>query len=78
MGLAPGQSWLWRLGASLDQLLPVVKLSPKYAAFFDERSADTLNFWQNAYFTWHRFAGWLLGIFILAGLAGLTQKPAGA
>src|SRR5262245_5540607 len=60
MGLAPSQSWLWRLGASLDQLLPIVKLSPKYAAFFDERSADTLNFWQNAYFTLHRFAGWLL------------------
>jgi hypothetical protein len=78
LGLAPSQSWLWRLGASLDQLLPIVKLSPKYAAFFDERSADTLNFWQNAYFTWHRFVGWLLGIFILAGLAGLTQRPAGA
>jgi len=67
MSLAPSQSWLWRLGASLDQLLPIVKLSPKYAAFFDERSADTLNFWQNAYFTLHRFAGWLLGISFLQG-----------
>jgi uncharacterized protein YjbI with pentapeptide repeats len=77
VGLAPSQSWLWRLGASLDQLLPLVKLSPKYAAFFEERSADVLNFWQNAYFTLHRFAGWLLGTFIVAGLAGLTQRPAG-
>jgi hypothetical protein len=78
VGLLPVQTWLWRVGASLDQLLPLVHLSPKYAAFFDERSRDMLNFWQNAYFAMHRLVGWVLGIFIVAGLAGLTQKPAGS
>jgi hypothetical protein len=63
---------IWRLGASLDQVLPVAKLSPEYTEFF---KGATLSHWQNLYFIVHRLMGWLLATFVVAGLAGLTQKP---
>ncbi|KJC57514.1 hypothetical protein UP10_28445 [Bradyrhizobium sp. LTSPM299] len=71
----PLEAWLWRAGASFQEVLPVAKLSPHYAAFFEEKPTDSLNFLQNAYFAFHRFMGWLLASFVVAGLAGLTQRP---
>jgi hypothetical protein len=56
----------------LDQVLPVAKLSPEYTEFF---KGATLSHWQNLYFIVHRLMGWLLATFVVAGLAGLTQKP---
>jgi hypothetical protein len=72
----PLMNWLWRVGASLDQVLPVAKLSAHYTTFFEEKTTNTLTYWQNAYFAFQRFFGWLMATFVVAGLAGLTQKPA--
>lgn len=69
------QAWLWRAGASFQEVLPVAKLSPHYTAFFEEKTTNSLTFWQNTYFAFHRLMGWLLASFVAAGLAGLTQRP---
>ncbi len=68
-------SWLWRLGASFEQVFPLAKLSPHYAAFFEEKVGNPLTFCQNAWFAFQRLVGWLLAAFVVAGVAGLTQKP---
>jgi hypothetical protein len=68
-------SWLWRLGASFEQVFPLAKLSPHYTAFFEEKIGNPLTFCQNAWFAFQRLAGWLLAAFVVAGVAGLTQKP---
>jgi len=68
-------SWLWRLGASFEQVLPLAKLSPHYTAFFEEKVGNPLTFCQNAWFAFQRLIGWLLAAFVAAGVAGLTQKP---
>ena len=76
MGPSSGKyDWPWALGASLHRLLPVVNLSPRYVEFFRDLPGDnTLNYLQNAYFCLHSMVGWLLGSFLIAALAGLTQK----
>ena len=74
------QGLLWRLGASLHRLLPVVDLSKEFKDFFDNLEPDNpegprnLNRWQTAYFAGHAIAGWVLGVFLLAAMGGLTQK----
>jgi hypothetical protein len=71
---------LWRLGASLHRLLPVVELSKEFKDFFDNPQPSNaeeprnLNRWQTAYFAGHAIAGWVLGLFLLAAMSGLTQK----
>jgi hypothetical protein len=71
----PVRAWFWRASASFQEVLPVAKLSPHYIAFVEEKTANSLNFVQNAYFAFHRFMGWLLASFVVGGLAGLTQRP---
>jgi len=74
------QGLLWRLGASLHRLLPVVDLSKEFKDFFDNPQPSTaeeprnLNRWQAAYFAGHAIAGWILGLFLLAAMSGLTPK----
>ena len=69
-------SFVWKFGASLEQVLPLVKLSPHYTDFFQEKDkAYDLSWLQNGWFLIQRFFGWILATFIAAGLAGLTQKP---
>jgi uncharacterized protein YjbI with pentapeptide repeats len=51
---------------SLDQLLPIVEL-----ANYDNVVLTGRVFY---YFVAHKLIGWLLGSFLVAGLAGLTQK----
>jgi hypothetical protein len=70
---------LWRLGASLHRLLPIVSLSKEFADFFDNPPTNTdwprnLNRFQIAYFAVHAIAGWVLGLILLAAMGGLTQK----
>ncbi len=56
---------------SLDQLLPIVDLD----ASQDEIAAEIeSNRWFATYFHFHKLVGYLLGSFLIAGLAGLTQK----
>jgi hypothetical protein len=75
---ARAHSVLWRLGASLHRLLPIVKLSKEFDDFFDNPSNSNwprnLNRVQVTYFAVHAIIGWVLGLILLAAMAGLTQK----
>jgi hypothetical protein len=55
-----------RVAYSLHNLLPLIQLD----GAFDEVRLRSCARW---YFYVHRIIGWLLGVFILAALAGLTQ-----
>ncbi len=63
----------WRLGASLDRLLPIIELNKEFGDFFDDPKRRRLKGWQLAYFSAHAVAGYVLAAFVAAGLAGLTQ-----
>lgn len=56
--------------ASLDQVLPVVTLNNGYEKFIYEDRSN----WVVMYFYIHKAVGYVLGGFLAAGLAGLTQK----
>jgi hypothetical protein len=70
--------------ASLDQLLPIITLNKAYdVLIFGDPSARLdpqppwllpQPFWVQVYFYVHMMVGWVLGSFIVAGLAGLTQR----
>ena len=67
------------LFASLDQLLPIVTLNQAHdALIFGNSSAnppvDPQPFGVLVYFYAHKLAGWILGSFLVAGFAGLTQR----
>ena len=57
--------------ASLDQLLPIIKLNKAHDKI---ASADSLPRRALYYFYFQKLVGWILGSFLVAGLAGLTQK----
>jgi hypothetical protein len=63
-GLASGL--LARLVYSLDQLLPIVE--------FEKYDQVKLTGGVACYFYFQKLVGWALGSFLVAGLAGLTQK----
>ena len=56
---------------SFDLLVPIIELNAAHKQFLTkiEYSAGVLT-----YFYVHKSVGYLLGSFLLAGLAGLTQK----
>jgi len=62
----PPTKFLHRLAFSLHHLLPVIELERS----FDEVKLSGFARW---YFYAHRLIGWLLGSFLVAALAGLTQ-----
>jgi hypothetical protein len=64
----------WMFGASLDHLLPIVSLNKEFEDFFNDRKHQRLNGWQLGYFAVHALLGFLLGSFVVAALAGLTQS----
>ena len=57
----------WGLSYSLDHLLPVVQLSKSH---YDIELAGFARY----YFYAHKLMGYVLASFLIAGLAGLTQK----
>ena len=65
--------------ASFDQLLPVVTLNNAHnVMIFGDLSAkppvEAQPFGVLVYFYAHKIAGWILGSFLIAGFAGLTQR----
>ena len=62
--------WLLRVS---DHLLPIVELNKEFADFFDGTVPARLKRWQLNYFAFHALFGFLLGSFVLAAFAGLTQ-----
>jgi len=59
--------WLNWFFYSMDNLLPVINLREVHTKIDLPAGA-------RFYFYFHKIAGWLLASFILAGLAGITQK----
>ena len=72
-GTPAGPEWSpglpWCFWASLDEILPLVELNKAHAEFVDKK----LTGWRQPYFYVHRIIGYVLGSFVIAGLAGLTQ-----
>ena len=56
--------------ASLDQVVPIVQLNKEH----EELIFGTKNSWTIAYFYFQKLVGYVLGAFLAAGFAGLTQK----
>jgi hypothetical protein len=63
---------------SLDELLPIITLDKAHESILTNAPAatggSTLPYWLLVYFYFHKIAGWVLGSFLVAGLAGLTQR----
>ncbi len=57
--------------ASLDQLLPIIEIDERHKDLF---KSNDLPKPALAYFYFHKLAGYVLASFLIAGLAGLTQK----
>jgi hypothetical protein len=71
----PPVDWLTIVFASLDQLLPIITLNNGYDAYiFGEKLGHVQPDFVVVYFYLHKIAGFVLGSFLVAGLAGLTQK----
>jgi hypothetical protein len=70
---ARAKGTVWMFGASLDHLLPIVSLNKEFEDFFDDPQRQRLKGWQLSYFAVHALFGFLLGSFVVAALAGLTQ-----
>lgn len=71
--------WLSSIFASLDQLLPIITLDKAHdVMIFGNTSVKPpvapLPYWVLIYFYVHKIIGWVLGSFLIAGLAGLTQR----
>ena len=75
-GQHPLSSWPSLVFASLDQLLPIITLDKAHEAliFGDTSGNPGAPYWVQVYFYVHKIIGWVLGSFIVAGLAGLTQR----
>lgn len=72
-------NWVWRTGASLHRLLPIIELYKEFTDFFNNPPAKgleprNLEPWQAFYFAVHAIVGWALGLILLAAMSGLTQK----
>jgi hypothetical protein len=72
-------SLLWRGGASLHRLLPIISLAKEFEMFFENPSPQfdekpNLTRFQVAYFAVHAIIGWALGLVLLAAMSGITQK----
>jgi len=65
------RSPIWMVAASVDALLPIVTLDK---TFTDAVPAKLFSFYSRLVFWTLGITGWILGSFLVAGLAGLTQK----
>jgi len=64
------------LFASFDQLLPIVTLDNAHDAliFGDPHFKPRQPYGVLVYFYVHKIAGWIFGLFLVAGFSGLTQR----
>jgi hypothetical protein len=71
--------WLQACFASVDQLLPIITLDKAHdVLIFGDLTAnppiDAQSYGVRIYFYVQKIVGWVLGTFLVAALAGLTQK----
>jgi hypothetical protein len=64
---------LWRTGASLGRVLPGVEINKEFSDFFDDPQRQRLKDWQVFVFSAFVIIGWVLGLFLVAAMTGLTQ-----
>jgi hypothetical protein len=65
----------WAFACSLDILLPVVELNEAHSQYvMQELGGNAATQWVRYYFYLHKLVGWMLGLFLIGGLTGLTQK----
>jgi hypothetical protein len=65
---------IWCAGASLDRLLPIMELNPEFKDFFNDPERQRLRGWQLIVLAMIGALGWLLSLFLVAALTGLTQS----
>ena len=58
----------WRLLFSVDMLLPIVELSREHTVI--QAGLDGIGY---AWFVVQRLLGWVIALFVIAGLTGLTK-----
>jgi hypothetical protein len=64
----------WCALASLDRLLPIVQLNKQFSDFFANAHGENLAAWVIVFFAGLGLWGWVLGLFLIAAVSGLTQK----
>ncbi|EGJ51743.1 hypothetical protein [Desulfocurvibacter africanus] len=69
----PPKTLPWRVLASFDHLLPIVKLSPEFDDYFEDPDRKRLYTLQIYYFCFQALIGFILGFFLVAALSGVTQ-----
>ena len=62
------RKWVRWTAFSVDMILPIIKLREKHYNY------DLQKDWQRYYFYFHQLFGWFMATFILAGIAGVTQR----
>ena len=67
------KSLLWRTGASLARVLPGIEINKEFSDFFDDPERRRLTNFQVAAFSAIVIIGWVLGLFLVAAMTGLTQ-----
>jgi hypothetical protein len=63
----------WRIGASLDSLLPIIELNKEFGDYFNDPHRKHLRAWQVGFFSVYALWGWVLGLLLIAAMSGLTQ-----
>jgi hypothetical protein len=63
----------WRIGASLDRLLPIIELNKEFGEYFNDPHRTRLAAWQVGFFSIYALWGWVLGLLLIAAMSGLTQ-----
>jgi cytoskeletal protein CcmA (bactofilin family) len=67
------KTWLWRTGASLTRLLPGIEINKEFTDFFNDPRRRRLHSLHVAVFSAFVVIGWVLGLFLVAAMTGLTQ-----
>ena len=64
----------WRIGASVDRLLPIIELNKEFGDYFNDPQRTRLAAWQVGFFSMYALWGWVLGLLLIAAMSGLTQN----
>jgi hypothetical protein len=65
---------VWCLGASVNQLLPVVTLKKEFKDFFDDPKLNQFTPRQDVFFVILAVLGWVLGGIVIAAIATITHS----
>jgi hypothetical protein len=66
--------FIWCFGASLAELLPIIRIKKDFTDFFDDPQRNYFTSRQSLIFSTFGIIGWGLGAILLAAVSGLTQS----